>query len=573
MRPTRLLVAPLILAAYFAPASPSSKLFDIVRPLYSGDRAKVTVAFLDRYVRWPGNRGFDASIAHIAQQLEAAGFKKESSASAADRLVYRIERYPMSTPAWEPLDASVEIAGDSVPLLRFATNRNMLATNSWATPAEGVDAEVVDGGDASPNALDAAGVKGKIVVVNANVGRVFSEAVKRGALGVLSYANPAYLQPAKNRNSIQFGGIPYDSVHHAWAISMSYAANERLRAAMAAGKVRVHVRTDVAWTPNAIEQTVVAELRGSKVPRERFVYSAHVQEPGANDNASGVGAQAEMARVAAELLRTKRIDPARTITFLWGLEIRSTDRYITQDAERAKGILWGLSLDMVGEDTKKTGGTFLIEKMPDPSAIWTRGDDHHTEWGGHALTKSDMTPHFYNDFVLQRCLEQAATNGWVVKTNPFEGGSDHTPFLKAKKPGLLLWHFTDQFYHADGDRLEMVSADELKNVGVSALVSGLMLASANGETARSIVGEVERAAESRLTTELKLSKRAIATGGQAGVERDIITTWGNWYDGALESTRSIEVGGTSADTERSIERARQKLRAVVKEDLAQLSSH
>ena len=26
-------------------------------------------------------------------------------------------------------------------------------------------------------------------------------------------------------------------------------------------------------------------------------------------------------------------------------------------------------LDMVGEDTEKTGGTFLIEKMPDPSAV------------------------------------------------------------------------------------------------------------------------------------------------------------------------------------------------------------
>ena len=32
-----------------------------------------------------------------------------------------------------------------------------------------------------------------------------------------------------------------------------------------------------------------------------------------------------------------------------------------------------MSLDMVGEDVKKTGGSFLIEKMPDPSAIWTRG--------------------------------------------------------------------------------------------------------------------------------------------------------------------------------------------------------
>ena len=30
------------------------------------------------------------------------------------------------------------------------------------------------------------------------------------------------------------------------------------------------------------------------------------------------------------------------------------------------------SLDMTGEDTAKTGGTFLIEKQADPSAVWDR---------------------------------------------------------------------------------------------------------------------------------------------------------------------------------------------------------
>tara|TARA_B110000091_G_scaffold98139_1_gene106719 strand:- start:104 stop:277 length:174 start_codon:yes stop_codon:yes gene_type:complete len=56
-----------------------------------------------------------------------------------------------------------------------------------------------------------------------------------------------------------------------------------------------------------------------------------------------------------------------------------TRRYVKEDSIRAKDIKWGISLDMVVEDTEKTGGTFLIEKMPDPSAIWTRGNHKHTE--------------------------------------------------------------------------------------------------------------------------------------------------------------------------------------------------
>ncbi len=553
-------------------ASPSRSIFGAVAPRYSGPRAKETVALLDRFVRWPGNRGFDASIDHLADRLERAGYVREDKATPTARLTYRIERYPMANPAWEPVAASVEIVGQPGAVLQLSTNRNMLATNSWSTPDTGIVAELVDVRRATPAALDSAAVAGKIVLADVGASRLFAEAVlKRGAVGVMGYTMPAYTQPEKNTRSIQFGGIPYDTTRRAWGMALSFDAQQRLRTALAAGPVRLRVRTNVTWTPNAVERAVVADVRGSTHPAERFVYSAHVQEPGANDNASGVGAQMEMARVTAELLKAKKIDPRRTITFLWGLEIRSTDRYVTQDTARAAGIKWGLSLDMVGEDTKKTGGTFLIEKMPDPSAIWTRGDDKHTEWGGSAMTREQMTPHYFNDLVLGRALEMAATNGWVVKTNPFEGGSDHTPFLRAKKPGLLLWHFTDQFYHTDGDRLEMVSADELRNVGVTALVSGLLLTGADGAAARGIIAEVERAALARLLVERTLSVAALAQGGAADKERDIVETWGRWYDGALASTADIEVGGSSAATLAAIEGARGRVRTAVESHLTALA--
>ncbi len=550
------------LAEQPVPASPAAPYWGGVRQRFSGDRAKETVAFLDQYVRWPGNRGFDASIAHIVERLERAGYVAESRATPGTRLTYRVEKYPMAAPAWEPTGAQLGIVGESEPVLRFETNRNMLANNSYATAGGAVDAELVDAGDGSPARLDSLAVRGKVVLARTFIGRVFTEAVvKRGALGVLAYSLPAYLKPEVNRNSIQFSGIPRDTAAKGWGIVLSYQAHERLKAAMAQGVTRVRVATEVQWTQNAVEQAVIAEVRGSKRPDERFVFSAHVQEPGANDNASGVGAQVEMARVAAEMLTARLIDPARTITMLWGLEIRSTDRYITQDSVRARGIRWGLSLDMVGEDIKKTGGTFLIEKMPDPSAIWTRGEDKHSEWGGSPITKAQLTPHYFNDFVLSRCLEQAATNGWLVKTNPFEGGSDHTPFLNAKKPGLLFWHFTDQFYHTDGDRIDMVSPDELRNVGMSALVSALVLTSANGAASRSVVSEVERAALARLDVEAALSRKVVSGGGAVALELDIVSTWAGWYRDALGAAAEIEVGGASAATTAAIAAAQRRVEA------------
>lgn len=541
--------SPVAQRAVASPPPAVARLFALVRPEFSGDRALSTVAFVEQRWRWPGNRGFDESIDHVADQLRRAGYVDEKEATPGDRLTYRIEQRAMSAPAWEPLDASLTIVGDSAPLLRFATNRNMLAVNSSSTPLGGVEAEVVAVGKGG-EALDRVSLAGKIAFGEMNVGRLYTEARKRGAIGVLAYAMPPYTKPETHRTSIQFSSIQADASAKGWGLLLSYDAREALQRALARGPVRVRVMTRSDVHPS-VERTVIADVRGSDTPDERFVFSAHVQEPGANDNASGVGGAVEMARVLATLVRDGRVNPRRSITFIWGNEIASTRRYLA-DASRARTVKWGVSLDMVGEDTQKTGGTFLIEKMPDPSAVWTRGDDHHTEWGGRPLRTDQLTPHFFNDFVLRRCLDQAAVTGWIVRTNPFEGGSDHVPFLDAKKAGLLFWHFTDEFYHTDNDRLPNVSPRELANVGVSALVSALTLASADGATARDLVAEIEGAAVARLDAEAALSRAALASGGDRAKERLILDTWTDWYRSAIRTTAEIEVGGSSAETKRAI---------------------
>lgn len=196
---------------------------------------------------------------------------------------------------------------------------------------------------------------------------------------------------------------------------------------------------------------------------------------------------------------------------------------------------------MVGEDTKKTGGSFLIEKMPDPSAIWTRGEDKHTEWGAGDVREKDLFPHYYNDFILNICQQQGSFAKWTVNANPFEGGSDHTPFLRNKIPGLLMWHFTDVFYHTDNDRLDKVSPATLKNVGVSALTAGMTLVNADENTALAIAKTVKAAADKRLSAEFALSQQAVKEGKDIEKEKHILETWGQWYVNALATIGEIPV--------------------------------
>jgi len=194
---------------------------------------------------------------------------------------------------------------------------------------------------------------------------------------------------------------------------------------------------------------------------------------------------------------------------------------------------------MVGENTAITGGTFLIEKMPDPSAIWTRGKDKHTEWGGKLLTLEDMRPHYLNDYMIHNFMKQGKVAHWEVNTNPYEGGSDHTPFLDNNIPGLLFWHFTDQFYHTDNDRLDKVSQETLKNVGIAALASGLTLVNADSYSAMDIVKIVRDAATNRLSEEFLLSEKSIKSGNPLESEVAIVKAWEDWYLKAIASTTDL----------------------------------
>ena len=524
----------------------------------SGTRALSTVAFVEQYFRLPGNRGFDLAIDTVAALLRAAGYVPEANAKSTDRLVYRVESRPMSAPAWTPEQAELTIAGRRAPLQQWATNHNMIAINSWSTPDSGVTARLINVGKATDAELATLDLTGAIAFLDGNPRSAYLRIMQRGARGVLATQTlPAYNQQTKHPTAIQFTSVPNDTVHHGFVLFVSSVTRDSLRVALAAGPVQVHARVTTRFESRP-ERTVVAEIRGSTRPQERFVYSAHVQEPGANDNASGVGLLAEMARTAALMVKRGQVNPARTLTFLWGDEIRSTDRFLKEDSVRRAGVKWGMSLDMVGENTDRTGGTFLIEKMPDPSAVWVRGDDQHSEWGGRPIAASEIRAYWFNDFVRQRCLDRAAATGWVVKSNPFEGGSDHTPFLTARIPAVLLWHFTDQFYHTDRDRIENVSATTLANVGNCALSTGLLATAGTAAITSAAITELATVAEQALRTQGQLSRTAVTGGAAVAAERTILETWRDYYVTALSKVTDLAIA--PGDFDSAIRTAQERVR-------------
>jgi aminopeptidase YwaD len=542
---------PFVVVGDDADSSVARAFIERVATRFSGDEAYATVQFLDGYWRHPGNTGFNAGITKLIELLEASGYVEETVGITPQRLRYRVESEPLEQPTWEPLAAQVRLVGEDLPLLEFARNRNMLAVNSASTAKHGIEAELVYAGRGSLAELKAANVRGKVVFAEAHPWELSRLATAEGALGVLAYWIPAFNRPNDNLEAIVHESIPYNPTQKTWAVLLSTRARKQLKSKLAAGPVQIFVDVSTALYESR-SLTLIAEVRGAVKADERFVFSAHLQEPGANDNASGVATLAEIADVVAQLVRSGEYDPARSMTFVWGDEFRSVGRFLAQDRDRAERVLWGLSLDMVGQDTSRTGGSFLIEKMPDPSAIWTRGTDKHSEWGGETLRAEQLMPHYLNDLALEICREVGRRNAWVVNTNPYEGGSDHEPFLRAGRPGLLFWHFTDQFYHTDLDRPDKVSTATMENVASCALALAMLLTTAAENDALSILSILERATVERLKAEQTLSLRAVEAGANPASQRLIIETWTSWYLAAVGSLVDLEYDETFVRLRREI---------------------
>lgn len=94
---------------------------------------------------------------------------------------------------------------------------------------------------------------------------------------------------------------------------------------------------------------------------------------------------------------------------LWLEEIGGSRRWLMDHPDEAKNVRYMFSMDMTGEDVRKTGGSFLIERWPDPGAVWDRPWDPHSEWGRGNVRAEQLKGDLINDLHLAVCLRGATS--------------------------------------------------------------------------------------------------------------------------------------------------------------------
>jgi aminopeptidase YwaD len=533
---------------------------------FDQQRALAHVNYISQFWRLGGNPGYDATLDRVHQRLIASGFNAVASRADRDRVQSStwFESYQNPAKSWTYSVGTVALARPGQPdeiVLSRAQQQIALCINSFSTPPSGVVVPLVDVGTGAESDYTGKNVRGAVVLGDAPAGTLWRVAILgHGAAGIISTELSPVVSPdppgtpPRPRDQwevLEWGSIPYDEAHPGFGFKASPRAAARLRRALlnGGGRASVHVTVTSAFADNPV-RTLVAEIPGRTAPGERVIVTAHVQEPGANDNASGVATLVELARALRLSIANGQIAaPNRTITFLWLEEISGSRQWLKDHADEAKNVRDMFSLDMVGEDIAKTGGTFLIERSPDPGAVWERPWDPHTDWGKGDVRPEQLSGDLINDLHLALCLRVARKSNWIVRTNPYEGGSDHTVFGQAGVPAVLDWHFTDRYYHTNLDTPDKTSPGEMRNVASAVGASAWLLASADETAALSVATLVQRAGQARLSIEIREGARLAESERDPRIARlrqaEIVATWRKWYVEAVRSAQRLIPGGAT----------------------------
>ena len=450
---------------------------------------------------WPAIPAYDRSIDSL-RRLTAAAF-----AGAARAVARRVETFENTGQGWEQRARHARARGRRRAEVRaVARAGSRRALHQLVLDAARRRRAAADRRRRRPprRTSTARTSRARVVLGDGAVGHLWNRAVReRGAAGVVSTDLARYTQPethagraAVGQHSVRRGAA------HRLAFKATPRAARRLRE-RAGGRACARARRDRhAVSPRAQPHARRGDSRQGACAAERVVLVAHVQEPGANDNASGSGTLL----AAALAIATARSRAARfhRRTHADVPVARRDPRQRALDQGRSGAGRDGvamMSLDMTGEDTAKTGGTFLIEKIARPVGDLAASLRSALRVGRRRGRRDLVTGHFLNDLHLAVCLRRARDTGWIVRTNPYEGGSDHTVFTRAGVPALLNWHFTDRYYHTN---LDTRGQDERRSrcghVATVVATTALFLASADATDAAlaTLVNEAERA---RLETE------------------------------------------------------------------------
>ncbi len=361
-----------------------------------------------------------------------------------------------------------------------------------------VTAELVWVGEGRQEDMEKNDVAGKIAVTSGSISMVHSQAVAKGALGVISYNSP---RPEKVPLAIPITGIGGrgGSSNAKFGFLLPPREGMLLRDKLLAGeKITVHAVVESQNLEYNLEVPTCI-IKGTDPGAGEIIFSAHLFEGlvkmGANDNISGSASILEIARMLNTMIIEGRIErPKRTIRFIWVPEFSGTGPWVNDNKELMKKTLCNINLDMVGLWLKGSNSFFCMHRT-------TYGNAHYI---------NDVMENYFNftgignrsglaispgrEGYIRRIVAPTGTDDpFYYSIEDHYGSSDHEVFNDwgVQVPGIMMITWPDLYYHTSQDIADKCDPTQLKRVCFIGAAAAYTIAGASDEMALKIAGEVE----------------------------------------------------------------------------------
>ncbi|MBC7330307.1 DUF4910 domain-containing protein [bacterium] len=385
--------------------------------------------------------------------------------------------------AWDVEDAFLEIIEPQVDKPLIASYKKCpysLMMYSSPTPEEGIECQVV---------FEDWDVEGKIVLTNSIGVDKALELFKRGAVGIISdyiavLGKPYGKEDKYYEKAVQLHNYtipPWKMERKGFGFSLSPSEGRKLRQLMEKGKVKVRavVKTN---NYNGSIPLVSGLLEGES--DEEIMITAHLCEPGANDNASGCAVGLEVVRAIKSCIEKGKLEPLqRGIRLLFGFEVRSLQAFLNTYPNLRRFVA-GINLDMVGADPSDARSVCNLAFNFTPS---------------------------YTDFLalhlLERLRQEHPLFNYKIQKFVIDDNILGEPFVGA--PFCLLGSWPDAYYHNSLDTPNIISPVYLSAFGKIAGSYCYFLANSGFEEAIFLARFVKEKAEEEIS---RISQVAIFDG-------------------------------------------------------------
>jgi hypothetical protein len=262
-------------------------------------------------------------------------------------------------------------------------------------------------------------------------------------------------------------------------------------------------------------------IKGTDPGSEEVIITTHLNEPGANDNASGTGLSLELARALNAAIENGTVPrPKRSIRFLYHWEGFGLLAWVHRQKTLGRNILGGINIDELGVDPLK-GRSILHLFMP-PAA-----NNSCVGYFLEHLCSEQLTPAMRWKAVADRAeiINDAITAD---------------PNIDIVLPTLI--QYPSRHYHASSDRIDTLGTETMETLGNLCATHLYFLANAGKKEAVYLSRLVEAAAQKKMRN---IELRLIEGTWFFGFERT--KSWLiDLFTGTISSLRSFSLDDTEA---------------------------